>query len=290
MLQHQSEAGVKPGRVVVIGAGGFVGGAVVRKLRGAGMPVLGLTRKELDLVAPGATEKFAELLEAGDSVVFVSAIAPARTAAVLVQNLTMAVSVLDALARRDVAHLIYISSDAVYADDANPVTERSACQPSSVHGMMHAARELVLKVQVKTPLAILRPSLLYGAADPHNGYGPNRFLRQAMKGETITLFGDGEEQRDHVHIDDVADLVALVASHRSTGILNIATGVSISFRQVAEMAVALATPRVEIKGTPRLNPITHRHFDIADCLKAFPKFRYRPLGEGLTRMHADISV
>lgn len=283
MLEHLHTEPVTPRRVVVVGAGGFVGGAIARELARDGVPVLGLTRKEVDLTADGAAAAVTEKLEPEDSVVFVSALAPARTSAMLLENLRMAEAVGQALSARPVAHLLYISSDAVYADDANPVTERSCCQPSSLHGMMHAARELMLKTDVKVPLAILRPSLLYGARDPHNGYGPNRFRRLAEKGETITLFGEGEEQRDHIYIDDVARLVALVLSHRSRGTLNVATGVSTSFREIAEKVVSLSGKRPEIRGTPRQNPITHRHFDITDCLKTFPQFRYTPLQDGLTR-------
>jgi len=283
MLEHARGEPITPTRVVVIGAGGFVGGAIVRRLTRDGVPVHGLTRKEVDLLADGAADRLAAALAADDSVVFVSALAPARTPAMLVQNLRMAEAVGQAVAARPVAHVVYVSSDAVYADDANPVTERSSCQPSSLHGMMHAARELMLRTDVKAPLAILRPSLLYGARDPHNGYGPNRFRRLAEKGESITLFGEGEEQRDHVFIDDVSQLAALVLAHRSRGILNIATGASTSFRDIAQKVVALAGSKSEIRGTPRQNPITHRHFDIADCLKAFPKFRYTPLNDGLAR-------
>jgi UDP-glucose 4-epimerase len=283
MLEHAQSEPLKPARVVVIGAGGFVGGAVVRRLTRDGVPVLGLTRKAVDLLADGAADRLAAALKADDSVVFVSALAPARTPAMLVQNLRMAEAFGQALAARPVAHVVYVSSDAVYADDANPVTERSCCQPSSLHGMMHAARELMLKTDVKAPLAILRPSLLYGARDPHNGYGPNRFRRLAEKGVAITLFGEGEEQRDHVFIDDVAQLAALALAHRSRGVLNIATGTSASFRDIAAQLVSLAGSKSEILGTPRQNPITHRHFDITDCLKAFPQFHYTPLKEGLAR-------
>jgi nucleoside-diphosphate-sugar epimerase len=148
---------------------------------------------------------------------------------------------------------------------------------------MHLAREIMLRAALKLPLAILRPTLIYGAKDPHNGYGPNRFRRLAAKGEAITLFGEGEEKRDHVHVHDVAALVSAVVQHRSTGTLNIATGRSVSFREVAEMIAALSSP-VEIRGTPRQNPITHRHFDITDCLKAFPEFHYISLRDGLARV------
>ncbi len=268
---------------MVIGAGGFVGGAVTQQLTRDGVPVQALTRKDVDLLQDGAGARLAARLDPDDSVVFVSALAPARTTAMLLQNLRMAEAVGQALSSRPVAHVVYISSDAVYADDANPVTERSSCQPSSLHGMMHAARELLLKNDVKAPLAVVRPSLLYGARDPHNGYGPNRFRRLAEKGETITLFGEGEEQRDHIDIDDVARLVSHVLNHRSRGILNVATGVSTSFRAIAEKVVSLAGKPVEIRGTPRQNPVTHRHFDITGCFKAFPQFRYTPLNEGLAR-------
>jgi UDP-glucose 4-epimerase len=283
MLEHQTHSPQRPTRAVVVGAGGFVGGAIAQQLRNDNVATLGLTRRDVDLLQDGAGKKLAGLLRADDAVVFVSAIAPARNAAALMQNLVMAEQLIAALAARPFAHLVYISSDAVYADAANPVTERSCRQPSTMHGMMHAARELMLRTQSKAPLAILRPSLLYGARDPHNGYGPNRFRRLAAKGEAITLFGEGEEQRDHVFIDDVARLVSLVLAHRSRGDLNLATGRSVSFREVAELAVKLSGKSAEIRGTPRQNPITHRHFDITECLKAFPQFRYTPLREGLER-------
>jgi UDP-glucose 4-epimerase len=281
VLEHSSPVRKSPSRVVVLGAGGFVGGAISDRLTAERVPILALTRNELDLLKPEASATLQRLLRADDGVVFVSALAPTRNNAMLIDNLRMAEAVCAALAAQSVAHLVYISSDAVYSDDANPVTERSCQQPSSLHGAMHLAREIMLRTALKLPLAILRPTLIYGAKDPHSGYGPNRFRRLAAKGEAITLFGDGEEKRDHVHIADVAALASAALHHRSTGTLNIATGKSTSFREVAEMIAALSGGSVEIRATPRQNPITHRHFDIVDCLKAFPDFHYISLRDGL---------
>jgi UDP-glucose 4-epimerase len=280
-LQHQNLSPQNPARAVIIGAGGFVGSAIAQELAREHVPVLAITRKEIDLLQPDAGKKLADTLRGEDAVVFVSALAPARNTAALMQNLVMSQQVIATLSTRPVAHLVYISSDSVYADDANPVTERSPCAPSTMHGMMHVARELMLKSEVKAPIAILRPSLLYGARDPHNGYGPNRFRRLAEKGEAITLFGEGEERRDHVHVDDVARLAVQIVQRRSAGVLNVATGVSTSFREIAELVVAQVEKPVPIRGTPRQNPITHRHFDVTECLKAFPQFRYTPLRDGL---------
>ena len=123
MLTHTNADSVKPERVVIIGAGGFVGGAIRKKLVADGVATLPLTRGELDLLADDAARKLAQILLPSDSVVMVSAIAPVKTVPMLMQNLRMAEAVCEALAGKPISHLLYISSDAVYADDANPVTD-----------------------------------------------------------------------------------------------------------------------------------------------------------------------
>jgi nucleoside-diphosphate-sugar epimerase len=282
MLNHVNAKPAIPDRVVIIGAGGFVGGAIKKQLDADGIYTLPLSRKELDLLAEGASIKLNRLLKPSDSVVMISAIAPAKTVPVLMQNLRMAEVVCTALSNLEIAHLVYISSDAVYADGVNPVTEQSACAPSTIHGMMHAARELMLKCSTKAPVAMLRPTLIYGVGDPHNGYGPNRFRQEAKNGGPISIFGEGEEQRDHVLVDDVARISALVLAQRSTGSMNVVTGVSTSFRDIAQMIAKQFGVRV--KSQPRSGPqphLRHRFFDNTEQLKTFPSFHYTPLAEGL---------
>jgi len=237
-------------------------------------------------MAADASQKLHAALKPNDSVVMVSAIAPAKNVAMLMQNLRMAEAVCEALTAAPIHHLVYISSDAVYADDANPVTEESYCAPSTPHGMMHAARELMLKTATQAPVSMLRPTLVYGAGDPHNGYGPNRFRRQAQRGEPIPLFGEGEEQRDHVSVDDVAELARLILFHRSRGALNAATGVATSFNRIAHIVAAQFGNKSEVQEIPRSVPrphLAHRFFDITACRQAFPAFRFTPLEEGLAQ-------
>jgi nucleoside-diphosphate-sugar epimerase len=194
-----------------------------------------------------------------------------------------------ALTKSPVGHVVNISSDAVYADSPEPLTEDSVTAPTSLHGVMHLARELAFQ-EVRTPFATLRPSLLYGAADPHNGYGPNRFRRLANEGKEIVLFGEGEERRDHVLIDDVAELIARVVERRSTGSLNIVTGKMHSFREIAELVTASAPKRVAIKGSPRSGPMPHngyRPFDSSSTRAAFPDFTYTALPDGITKAQHD---
>lgn len=290
MLEHTDTVATKPTRVVIVGAGGFVGSAIAKQLAADRVTVLPLTRKELDLLRDDAAAKLTNLLRPHDSVVMVSAVAPVKSVPILMKNLTMAEAVCRAAAEAEISHLVYISSDAVYADDATPVTEWSYVAPSTLHGMMHAARELMLRNSTKAPFAALRPTLIYGAADPHNGYGPNRFRRQAAKGEPILIFGEGEERRDHVFIDDVANLVSRMLFHRSAGVLNAATGVSTPFSDIAHI-VMRQFPGAVVKSEARQGPrphLLHRHFDITECLKAFPEFHYTSLETGLALSTAGV--
>ena len=275
-----------PKRTVVVGAGGFVGGAVVAKLKEDKADVLAITRREVDLLAPHAAEKLKALLRPDDAVIAVAARAPCKDMSMLIDNMVIAKAMVDAITKVSVAHVINISSDAVYPDEPLPLTENTPAAPSTFHGVMHLAREIAFLSEVKAPLAILRPTLLYGADDPHNGYGPNRFRRQANAGEDIVLFGEGEERRDHVLIDDVADLVVRVLKHRSRGVLNIATGDVHSFRSIAEKAVALSSRKVSVSGRPRQGPMPHngyRPFDNSAVRAAFAGFNFTPLADGMAK-------
>jgi nucleoside-diphosphate-sugar epimerase len=100
----------------------------------------------------------------------------------------------------------------------------------------------------------------------------------------ITLFGQGEEKRDHLYIEDAVGLIGLTLTHKSVGVLNLATGVSVSFMQAAQKVAELAEGKVEIECLPRNNPITHVHFDVTATLKAFPQFKFTALDEGLRKM------
>ena len=284
MLEHLNPAPQKPKRVVVMGAGGFVGGAILERLVKADVPAVGLARKDVDLLAPDASQKLAALLKGEDSFVAVSARAPVKNPDMLIENLIMVRAMLAALAQVPTAHVVNISSDAIYADGPVPLTEASPAAPTSLHGVMHLARELMFRAEVKAPLAMLRPTLIYGAKDPHNGYGPNRFRRLAADGKEIVLFGDGEERRDHVYIGDVAEIAVRVLLHRSRGELNVASGEVHSFRTIAEKVVRVGGKPVPIRGSPRSGPAPHngyRPFDVARCRAAFPTFRSTPIDRGL---------
>ncbi|MCR4302388.1 MAG: NAD(P)-dependent oxidoreductase [Sulfuricaulis sp.] len=287
MITHQNGQSQKPTRVVLFGARGFIGSAIREQIEVQDIPVIALTSAELNLADVAAVGRLVALLKPSDAVVMLAALTPdkGRDIATLMKNLTMMQSVCAAIEKSACAHLVYFSSDAVYDTAVSRVTEDTPASPQDLYGVMHYTREIMARSLVKVPVLVLRPTLIYGSDDTHNSYGPNRFRRAAQNDGKITLFGGGEETRDHVHVDDVAALTVRCLLHQSTGTLNVATGISKSFLKAAELVAKQFNRNIEIISTPRQNPVTHRHYDVTNLIKAFPDFRFIAVEEGIARVH-----
>jgi nucleoside-diphosphate-sugar epimerase len=284
VLIHQLPAATAPRRVVTLGARGFLATRLSGALRRAGTEVLAIGSADIDLTAQGAADALASTLAEGDALVVLSALTPDRGKGIdtLMANLSMVDAICAAAVRVRPSHVIYVSSDAVYRETEALVDEDAPADSPSLYGTMHALRErMLMHALAATPLAILRPTLIFGAGDTHNSYGPNRFMRTAAKDGLIALFGEGAEQRDHVYVDDVIRLIQAVLSRRSIGILNVVTGQSISFGDMARKVAALAG-NVPVEVKPRAaGPVLHRHYDPTALFRSFPDFRFTPRDQAL---------
>jgi nucleoside-diphosphate-sugar epimerase len=271
---------------MLLGAHGFIGSELARQLNAQSIPTLTVSSQQLDLTASQAAPALASLLRPTDAVVMLAALTPdkGRDTATLLRNITMMQSVCTAMSQTGCAHFVYFSSDAVYDSAISRVSEDTPAAPQDLYGVMHLARECMARNFGGGPVLVLRPTLVYGCQDSHNAYGPNRFSRAAKDSGRITLFGGGEETRDHIAVEDVAALTVRCLLTQRSGILNVATGVSTTFSGVANLVATNSARTVEVVGTSRANPITHRHYDITRLIKAFPDFRCVPLPDGIARM------
>lgn len=296
MAQTRNETIALPGRVVVIGSRGVIGHALVEALQGMKdgfAPVVPVSSGDVDLLAKSAADDLAALLQPDDAVVMLSGLTPdrGRDSATLIKNLTMAQAVGAALTSVPPAQLVYMSSDAVYPFAPGVVSEVSAAEPVDLYGTMHLAREIMFRtLQLDASLAILRCTLVLSPRDTHHSYGPNRFRKQAVEEGRIVLGGAGEETRDHVLVDDVARLVVEAVRARFDGTLNVASGVSHSFHEVAKMVADAMDERPEIVTTDRAVPVTHRHFDTTRITQTFPGFRFTPLAAAIGDVHKTLGL
>lgn len=285
MTEHLNSGPIAPTRLVVVGGKGFVGGEICRKAAVRGLETLALGRSEADLMTMAGCEALTRALRSEDTVVFISAKVPCKDYTMFLENIMLAKNGLDGLLAARPAYVLYISSDAVYSDSQSPLTEASITAPENLHGQMHVARETMFSAALGSiPLGVLRPTLIYGAADPHNGYGPNRFRRLVQLDQPIELFGQGEERRDHVDVNDVAELALRMVEWRTVGPLNAATGEVASFMDLARLTISFGANQVEIRHLPRSGPMPHngyRPFNNSGVLKAFPDFSFTKVADGL---------
>lgn len=294
-LEQKTDAETGLRRVVILGAAGFVAADLGRLLDEKGIPRRSISSKEIDLLQPDGVEKLAAAIRPEDSVVVTAALTPEKGKDVrtFMKNLVMVQHLCNFLETARCRHLIYLSSDAALDEEASLVRESTPRTGCGLYGLMHVAREQMLQFALAkpaVPLLIVRPCAIYGAADTHNSYGPNRFMRSAWRDGKITLFGNGEEQRDHISVKDVSEFLRLALVRGASGAFNLATGSAISFHELAEKIARLAPRPVTIECLPRSSPITHRHFDISLRLKAFSSYQTAPLDRGLEEMAAALRV
>src|SRR5512134_2193854 len=159
MLNHQNAQPQAPKRVVLIGARGFIGMALRRRLDSEGIANLPLSSADINLAEPASVEQLAGQLRPEDAVVMLAALTPdkGRDVGTLMRNLAMMQHVCAALEKTGCAHLVYFSSDAVYNLAVSQVTEETPASPQDLYGAMHYTREIMARSLAKTPVLVLRP-------------------------------------------------------------------------------------------------------------------------------------
>jgi nucleoside-diphosphate-sugar epimerase len=280
-------------RVVVLGAKGFVASRLIRLLGRHGLPCRPVGSAEVDLSEPSAAEKLRRIIQPDDAMVVAAGLTPerGRDRATFRKNVAMIDSVCGAVETAPCAHVIYISSGSVYDSRCEDIDESSRCETDDPYGLAHIVREKLLAQAcrgAKVGLAIIRPSAIYGAGDTHNSYGPNRFLRSALREGRIALFGEGEEERDHIYIDDVVYLIRLTLLGRRCGVMNAAHGEPLTFRDAALGIRKAVGAEVALVVEPRRVPIRHQRFDTAALRQAFPEFRPTPFETGVLKALGEL--
>ena len=287
MLVHKEKA-LSGETVLVLGSQGFIGKNLIQALKKSDFKVEAVSSKDLDLTDPACVEPLVAKIKACDHLVMLSCLTPDKGKGrdVLLKNILMAKHVCDALSHQDKhPQVIYFSADAVYDFEHSLIGEEIPASPIDTYGAMHRTRELMFLEEVPNQLAIIRSTLVYGPGDSHNSYGPNRFRREALTERSITIFGEGEDTRAHIFIDDLVKLTVLILQNNSLGVLNGATDESVTFGDLAKLVAELFDKQIEIKKKPRAALPNHRYFDASRCYEAFPGFTFTPLKEGLAKTY-----
>ena len=173
-----------------------------------------------------------------------------------------------------------------------PVHEGMVPKPISPYGASKLAAEGYISAFAGAyglKATSLRFSNVYGPRSFHKGSVVAEFYRRIVRGEELTVFGDGEQTRDYVFASDLCAGIVDALTADADGVFQLGTGVGTSLNTLIDLMR-------DIVGTSR--PIAVRHeperageikFTYCDISKARRELGYDPetrLGEGLTRTWA----
>ncbi|RLF89683.1 nucleoside-diphosphate sugar epimerase [Thermococci archaeon] len=184
--------------------------------------------------------------------------------------------------------LIFASSAAVYGDNPNlPLKESEAPSPISPYGVTKLAGEHYCRVFYEiygVPTVVLRYFNVYGPRQSSAYAGViSIFMRNAIKNEPLTIFGDGKQTRDFIYVKDVVEANLLVAKKkRAEGeVFNVATGKETSVLELALKIIDLSGASSSIVfAPPRPGDIRRSVADISKLRKLGFSPKYS-LEEGL---------
>ena len=293
MIKFLNKKNKKPSRVLVIGSSGIISKNICNKFRELSINYKVIGRKQINLKTDSqAAIKISRILKKGDSILLLAAEAPVKNIDTLINNIQILNSVIDGIDVNKISNIVYVSSDAVYSDSSQKIKENSKTIPGNLHGMMHVIREKILLNKYKKKLGIIRPTMIYGKHDNHDGYGPNKFLRLALTGSKILLFGRGEERRDHVYIDFVIDVLIECITKKAVGIVNLVSGEVTSFKKIAFEVIKTANSSSKVSYIKRIGAMPHngyRPFDNYILKKKFKNIKNYNFKNGIKKYYEELN-
>lgn len=295
-------------RIVVLGATGFLGAHVARRLQDDGHDVLPVGRRPavpaiakhvaLDLFQADSLD---QVMEGADACVhlatdLVPSSAELAGHAGVQRNLALGFKVAEACVRAGVRNLLFASSGGtVYGQDAPGASERDACRPIGLYGVQKLANEAVLRSVVRgsaCQLGILRIGNPYGPGqEQQKAHGIIGHLLDALiHGRQFTVWGDGSQVRDYVWIGDVEEAFVKALDYSGAhDVFNIGSGIGVSTSELIRVCQEVASGRIDVSHDP------HRPYDVdrvfLDIALASAELRWQPrtaLRDGISRYYNDL--
>ena len=258
-------------RVLVTGATGFIGRALVRSLQEAGREVISLGGADGDIrrratLAPFSGAGIATVIHlAGRSFVPDSWADPAAFLDVNVMGTTNALE----FCRHEKASLVFLSAYVYGIPERLPIDEAAPVRPNNPYAQSKHLAEQVCRFyaeQLGVPVTVLRPFNVYGPGQGSTFLIPS-IMRQLRSERSVEVL-DLEPRRDWVFVSDVVSaIVAARARVAGYNVYNVGSGASHSVAEVISIAQRVAGTALPVRSaaTKRPNEI---HDVVADIAKA----------------------
>ena len=285
--------------ILILGAG-FVGAHLHRTLANSHRAVELVSSAACDLTQADQVEDALRNCDSSTTVVMTAAVSRLRdnSYAGFSLNVLMAEKLSEGLRRKSVRNVVFLSSVDVYGllEEGQTIHEGLPLRPDDYYAMSKVVSEFILTKSCRaqrTPLAILRLTGVYGPGDSARSTMWHLTQSAFVQG-TISVYGDGRDERDFVLVEDVARVISCESVAPHNHVLNIATGTSLTIMEIAQIIARTVPCRIEQAAATRETTHPARakvmRFDIAKLKGDFPEFEACPptaLPEGIRRYLDD---
>lgn len=203
--------------------------------------------------------------------------------------------VLEAMRRLDVNRIVNASTGGAIIGAAEPpVNEGMVAAPLSPYGASKLAVEGYCSAYAASygmRATSLRFSNVYGPRSWHKGSVVALFIKQILKGETLTVYGDGTQTRDYVHARDLSDGIVAALQSGTSGPIQLGTGIGMPLNTIIDMLREISGRDIGVDYEPfRDGEIVHTWCDIGharDVLRYDPQTELRDGLEETWRWFVD---
>jgi len=208
-------------------------------------------------------------------------------------NVDGTINVFRACVANKVRKIIVASSAAVYGESKNlPVSENSSTNPISPYGKSKINMEKYIQKFSQDnnfDCILLRFFNIYGKGQSDAYAGViTKFMKNISENKSLVIFGDGSYTRDFLHIVDALEAIykAIEKTEEKRGdCYNIATGIAVSIKELAELMLSISGKKLEIKyEPPKKGDISHSQANIDLAKKELDFHPKISLKEGLEKL------
>jgi nucleoside-diphosphate-sugar epimerase/SAM-dependent methyltransferase len=277
--------------VVILGHTGFVGNRIRAYFseKHPELKIIGISSKDIDLTDSEPCLKLKDIFNMESLVIMCSGVKSnyGNNLDVYDKNVRMAANICRIVSAHPVKMFIFFSSIAVYGVDVhNPhITEKTPVDPDTYYGLSKFDSERLLSFEFSrlkdSSLVVLRPSIIYGPGETIVASTPSGFLVKYLEGGEVTLWGDGSELREFLFVEDLVNVIELLAFSDFKGILNIGGDKPYSYLQSLEIISRLLGKKVAVNHKPRTKSKVDKCYEHSVLNTLFPNFTFTPLEDGL---------
>jgi UDP-glucose 4-epimerase len=208
-------------------------------------------------------------------------------------NVIGSVNLINASVNNGVGFFVFTSSIAVYGSGQLPMTEDMRPEPEDSYGIAKFAVEMELEASQHMfglDYAIFRPHNVYGELQNIGDRYRNVlgiFINQIMRGEPLSIFGDGEQTRAFSYVGDIVGQIAEAPEvpDARNQIFNIGADEPYSVNHLADVVrQAMGAPDHPVVHNDARNEVVHAYSDHAKVRRVFGDHPPTPLEEGVRRM------